>query len=963
MPTIDLALPLGSRVFVVADLMLQADPTSLAPGLTEALDSWDGPGAVVVAGGLIPIDGDERADATTSVASRLRACPALCRALGRFDGAEHRTVSILPGSRDVSDDAMAGITEVLPNAVIAGSLRLRLATGLGEQIVHVEPGGCYDTQVRSVGRADQALMSAPAMGPDESASWLSGVDRLSDVRLVPRFIASRVVYRRVLRWWWLLLVPFAFSLLFKVSLSFGLGYRLDRALGSWSDRLGLLALTTSIDLLLVLALGLMLLRRGWSALVGPPPDGSSSNDLAREQARRLVAEGAAGLVTGHSRVAELAGLGRGFYANPGVHGVVLAEREGRLGLPPVFVSEFVHCWVELDAGAELHVRMLAGRTEAGRGTFAERLAGRRFVATPHPKVVAHHPGGPAWPLTEDPLRRSRTIRRRAGFGIALAGALDLVSAIRLPFESRLQWLLRLVPLAVPQVATAIVALVGIGLLFLAAGVRRGQHTAWRVAVALIGLTVVLHVVKGGNVEDSVVAAVIAAYLVHHRAHFTTGRWRLGVRRQLLTTVVAIPAVVVASAIGVEVVTAVRHVRVSVPDAFAAVAERMIGLSGVALPRRLDQFLSPTLMAVGMVLGIRLAWLVVRPAVIRRGTGLEDLEARSVVRSWASGTLDYFALRSDKEYFFDRSSVVAYAVHHGVCLVSPDPIGPDWERDAVWVAFRRFVDRNGWSLAVLGASAEWLPTYEASGMHDMYVGDEGIIDLGRFSLDGGRMKGLRQAVNRVARNGYTMSFHDPLEVGPALRDGVLAIMDKSRRGDVERGFSMTLGRVFDEADQGLLLAVCHDPDGVPVAFCQYVPAPGINGYSLDLMRRDQGERPNGILDFVIVETVRHLRQRGMQRLGLNFATMRAVISGEVDDTVVARVERWALMRMSGSMQIESLWRFNAKFDPDWQPRYLVYDTPEHLVPVVFAVARAESFWELPLIGRWLTPPSPRATEVS
>jgi lysylphosphatidylglycerol synthetase-like protein (DUF2156 family) len=191
------------------------------------------------------------------------------------------------------------------------------------------------------------------------------------------------------------------------------------------------------------------------------------------------------------------------------------------------------------------------------------------------------------------------------------------------------------------------------------------------------------------------------------------------------------------------------------------------------------------------------------------------------------------------------------------------------------------------------------------------------------------------------------------------------MGKSRRGDVERGFSMTLGRIFDRADTGLLLAVCSAPSvdgrpGEPVAFCQFVPAAGIAGYSLDLMRRDDGEHPNGLLDFVIVETIRHLEGQGFERLGLNFATMRAVLAGESGAGIVGGIERWALRRMSGAMQIESLWRFNAKFDPEWAPRYLVHDSPEHLVPIAFAIARAESFWELPVIGRFLVPSDERTS---
>jgi lysylphosphatidylglycerol synthetase-like protein (DUF2156 family) len=184
------------------------------------------------------------------------------------------------------------------------------------------------------------------------------------------------------------------------------------------------------------------------------------------------------------------------------------------------------------------------------------------------------------------------------------------------------------------------------------------------------------------------------------------------------------------------------------------------------------------------------------------------------------------------------------------------------------------------------------------------------------------------------------------------------MTKSHRGDAERGFSMTLGRIFDPADQGLLLAVVHaPPDGLlpggqPVAFCQYVPAAGIGGYSLDLMRRDDGDHPNGLIDFAVVETVRYLAQRGYRGLGLNFATMRAVLAGEAGEGRIQRTEAWLLRRMSDSMQIESLWKFNAKFDPDWQPRYAVYDAPENALATALAMARAESFWELPVIGRFL-----------
>ena len=222
-----------------------------------------------------------------------------------------------------------------------------------------------------------------------------------------------------------------------------------------------------------------------------------------------------------------------------------------------------------------------------------------------------------------------------------------------------------------------------------------------------------------------------------------------------------------------------------------------------------------------------------------------------------GTLDYFALREDKRWFFHGDSLVAYAVFGGVCLVSPDPIGPVAEREAVWGAFWRFADSCGWVVAVMAGSEEWFPLYGAKGMHHIYIGDEAVVDVQHFSLAGGHRKGLRQARNRIAHHGYTATFCDPSRLDRPTAERLTGLMPQGRRGEFERGFSMMLGRLFDRHDEGLLMCVVTGPDGEPAAMCQLVPAPDIGGYSLDLMRRDRGDHPNGLVDFALVSTIEHL----------------------------------------------------------------------------------------------------------
>ncbi|MDQ1395288.1 MAG: lysyl-tRNA synthetase, class, partial [Acidimicrobiaceae bacterium] len=883
-------------MLVVSDLHLSREATTASMAasteLAQTVEAWTGPGAVILAGDCFELlEGDVR-DPRPALQTHAR----FGAALKAFAAAEGRRLFCLPGNHDGrlawDAKAVAGVRE-MTGAEMALTVDLYISTGSGVRMVHVEHGHQFDPANSFTDPRNPAdtplgqhlvrdLMPGLRSGPG-SAGWLAGVEDLADPVAFPRFLASRLTYRRLARHAWILTLPFLAAVALRLPIIYALGRH--ASLAPWARRLVLVGVGAIVDLLLIVVVAAVAARRTWSALsgVGLGGRGDAQNDAARDAARAMVNGGGAGLISGHTHHPELTNFGTGFYANTGCGSEVVDEcpsRLGGLGLPSVFLAHRELSWVELEAGAQLHVRLLHARVDLPNGSLLERAIAKREKATDaHPTVVATFPQGESWPPVADPAPRLRRIRRWGAASLALAGILDLSSAFYPPEKQRLGQVLKLVPLAVPQTANGLVAFAGLALLFLARGIRRGHRAAWIVAMVFLEGSALLHVIKGVDLEEAVAAIAVSVFLIVNRHAFQAKIDRPSLRRGLLTIVLGGAGVVLLCVIVVEVFSASRGIdRLPIGRTVAAVTERLVGYQAIHLPGRLDDFLSPALLAVGVGLALCAAFLVIRPVVLRHrhsDTGLA--RAREIVAEHGRGTLDYFALRSDKQFFFSGESLVAYGVYGGVCLVSPDPIGPLSERDDVWNDFRTFVDSQGWTLAVMGAGEEWLPIYRESGMFDLYVGDEAVVDVNRFTLDGGRNKGLRQAVNRIAKYGYTISFHDPATADPALKKALQAVMTKSRRGDVERGFSMTLGRIFDPDDHGLLLAVASDPAGMPVAFCQYVPAPGIDGYSLDLMRRDDGEHPNGLLDFVVVETIKELRRRGMRGLGLNFATMRAVLA--------------------------------------------------------------------------------------
>ncbi len=582
----------------------------------------------------------------------------------------------------------------------------------------------------------------------------------------------------------------------------------------------------------------------------------------------------------------------------------MREHRGRLGLPPTFLHHRQESTLELETGADLHVRLMLAEVDLPLSTLGERLVtsdsvvkGRARAADVHPELAAGWPtrGVVAArargcrrprPGASHPADRGRLALRRRCDRAPVGGHVALARAPRSSSPSTC-------PISVVQAAGALSAIAGIGMIMLSRGILKGQRRSWLVAVPLLGVSLLLHLLHDADVVTLLVCAGVLVLLLVQRELFRAQTEPA----TLLTAFVILAFGGIIAALGgfiaVEVAGRVRHHPLpSWPNVLAGSAERLVGVRWVAFPPTIDRFASVSLLAVGISLIVVALYLLTRPVVDRRlssggalvGRRAAEIRARDIVRRHGTGSLDYFALRDDKQWYFHRDSVVAYAVLGGVCLVSPDPIGPFSERAHVWDSFRRFVDRNGWGLGVMGAGEQWLPTYQASGMRFVYIGDEAVVDLRQFSLEGGKMKGLRQAVNRVARYGYTVRFLDPANLAHEDATRVAELMGKNRRGEHERGFSMTLGRIFDKRDSGLLLTLVADPDGAPVAMCQFVPSPAIEGFSLDLMRRDPGEHPNGLLDFALCSTITHLRDAGSNGLSLNFAAMRSVLEGDSGDGV-------------------------------------------------------------------------------
>ncbi len=312
------------------------------------------------------------------------------------------------------------------------------------------------------------------------------------------------------------------------------------------------------------------------------------------------------------------------------------------------------------------------------------------------------------------------------------------------------------------------------------------------------------------------------------------------------------------------------------------------------------------------------------------------------------SLGYFATRRDKSVQFSPSekAAITYRVVAGVSLASGDPLG-DAE---AWVpaieAWLAHSESYAWTPAVMGASEAGATAYARAGLRVIELGDEAILHVHAFTLDGREMRPIRQAVNRIRRAGYAIRIRRHAEIPPTEMSRIIDLAAQWRDTETERGFSMALGRLGDPADGRCVLVEALDAAGREAAILSFVPW-GSDGISLDLMRRDRAS-DNGLVEFMVAELVAAASRLGVTRISLNFAVFRSVFEdgARIGAGPVLRTWRSLLLFASRWFQLESLYRSNVKYRPEWVPRFLCFEDRRDLAKVAMASGIAEGFVVVP-----------------
>jgi lysylphosphatidylglycerol synthetase-like protein (DUF2156 family) len=533
------------------------------------------------------------------------------------------------------------------------------------------------------------------------------------------------------------------------------------------------------------------------------------------------------------------------------------------------------------------------------------------------------------------------------FAVGLMGVLNLVAAIVPHRPETVVALERWLPLEVMQHSRPPMLFAGLALIQVTRSLSRRKELAWWIATAALAISLVSHLGHGFDLHHSLVAALLLGYLLVFRRRFNARSDSSSVRMALLMAPVLAAAVLVYGYVGL----AERRGEFAWDPGATPFAEAL--RSGVAL---LDPHVDPltghaarflgSLQTAGWLARLYLLALLLRAVVQRQRLAAPPAEVERLFRGHGRHSLAAFAVQDDKHHLLLGSGrgMVGYAVRRGVALACGDPLGPP---EALEAQVREFIEhclRNGWTPCVYEAAEENLPLYRRLGLSSLKIAEEAVIDLGPFSLAGGKRAALRSLVHKATRAGLSVRPYDRGRApDPAVDEQLEEISEEwlaeKRLG--EMGF--TLGRFSLDSLAGVRVSLCLSAERVE-AFCSWLPYRGGRAVVLDLMRKRR-DALSGTMDLLLAQSLLALKEEGLDEASLANAPLANVGAprSPLDRGVAVLFEN-----LNAFYGYKNLFQFKKKFDPRWEGRYLVYPRGSELPRIAVAmtlVHRSGGLWPL------------------
>jgi phosphatidylglycerol lysyltransferase len=514
------------------------------------------------------------------------------------------------------------------------------------------------------------------------------------------------------------------------------------------------------------------------------------------------------------------------------------------------------------------------------------------------------------------------------------GIVNIISVLTPALPERVRLLKDYLLVDFVSFSNSFVFIAGLFLLVTAAFMLRGLRTAWWFAIALSIISVFGNITKGIDYEEATIALLIVGSLIATRKeyHLKTNP-RLGTVG-LQTAMLSMAAVMLYGVVGFYFLDK-KHFQIdfNIYQSFWYTLQNffLIG-SNDLIPH--DAFARDFIYLIKISGFASISFLVyslVRPYVYKiTPTDEEIARAKSLTEQFGNSSLDFFKTYSDKFIYAppEINAYISYRVNTNFAVVLENPVAENMEEMKKCIdAFSKYSYENGLKEIYYRVSKESLPIYHELSKKSLFLGQEGVVDLNTFSLEGGDKKSIRNALNKIKEQGYTTHINTP-----PLRDGLIqklkAVSDEWLKLTEREEIIFSQGMFVEKEIKLQTVISVENSEEKIIAFLNIIPDYVKNEGTYDLLRKT-ADAPNGIMDYILIELFRYFKDNGIQYINLGFAPMSGL-----DDphNFTEKSMKFAYEKIRSFSHYKGQRDYKDKFNPKWNDKFLIYTNDYDLLQV-------------------------------
>lgn len=523
--------------------------------------------------------------------------------------------------------------------------------------------------------------------------------------------------------------------------------------------------------------------------------------------------------------------------------------------------------------------------------------------------------------------------------IFLLGIVNLVSGLTPAIHWRMRLIREFLPVATIHASNDFVIAAGVVLIVTSAYLLRGLWSAWWVSLVVAVLSGIAHLIKAIDYEEALFALLTVLILLGTRRQYPVKSSRKLINMGVTVAFSILMTCILFGVVGFYFLDKKQFgLNLNFAQSLKYTLENFLLLETNLVPA--TKFASGFLLVMH-VMGIGsigfLFYTLIRPFVFGGEDENSLSQARVMTGQWGISAADYFKAYPDKLIYIppEKNGFVSYKIGNDFAIALGSPVCKPGEGSMLQLigSFEGFCREHGLNPAYYRVDEERLSLFEFLKKKFLLIGQEALLDIPSFSMEGKSRQNLRTSRNTLMKKGYHVEVLEP-PIPDNILQQLRAVSSEwlEKLGQEELVFSQ--GMFLEEEIRQHIVLVLQAPDRSLAAFLDLVPDQRPGELRYDLIRK-LSRAPGGCLDLLMVELIEYGRERGYQVINMGLAPMSGI---GIPKGIRERTIKFAYERIKRFQHYRGLRNFKEKFDPSWEPKYLVYSHHFDLLLLPAALTR-------------------------